>query len=110
VGDDEDKKEIVVKAPSKSVISPERKTATATEKALEEERYNVLQISSRAGKYAGFAAALVGISLFVFLGASVISGQGFVFLSASSSPFAIGFWILVGLVTIVVGFLLLGSD
>jgi len=44
-------KEIVVRAPSKRVIHPEKKAEKAAEKALEEERFGVLQISHKVGMY-----------------------------------------------------------
>ena len=110
MGDEDEKKEIVVKAPSKSVIAPEKKAEKATEKALEEERYNVLQISAKVGKYAGVASTLMGCLLFIFLSLSLITGQELIFLTSLSSSLVVGFWIVVGLVTVIVGFLLLASD
>ncbi len=65
--EDEERKEIIVKAPSKSVVAPEKKAEKATEKALEEERYNVFQIPNKVGKYVGLSSIAAGVSLFVLL-------------------------------------------
>jgi len=108
---DEEKKELIVKAPSRPVIAPERKDAKATEKALEEERYGVLQISERIGKYIGISSVGVGVSLFVLLAYAGLTGQGnWIFLSSASSLPIVGLWIVVGIVGVVAGFLLMGGD
>lgn len=106
-----DGKEIVVKAPSKSVTPKEKKVERTAERALEEERYNVLQISGRVGKYFGALSILVGTLLFAALFYSMLFGQtGLIFFSSNSELWVIGLWILVGLVNVVIGFLLIGSE
>jgi uncharacterized integral membrane protein len=108
---DEEKEEIVVKAPSKPVISPEKKAAKAAERALEEERYGVLEVPKRTGKYFGVLSIGVGLVLLVLLAATSFSGQsGMIFLSTGSSVPVLILWIVVGLVSIIVGFLLMGSE
>jgi uncharacterized integral membrane protein len=108
---EEEKEEIIVKAPSKPVISPEKKAAKAAERALEEERYGVLEVPKRTGKYFGVLSIGVGLVLFVLLAVAGFSGQSsIVFLSFSSSFPVLVLWIVVGLVSIVVGFLLMGSE
>jgi len=108
---DDEKKELVVKAPSKPVITPERKTEKAAERALEEERYSVLQIPKKVGKYIGISSVSVGILLFILLAYAGLTDQGnWIFLSSASSLPIIGLWIVVGIVSVVVGFLLMGSD
>jgi hypothetical protein len=106
-----DEKEIVVNAPSKSVTPKEKKAERTAERALEEERYNVLQISGRAGKYFGALSILIGSLLFAALSYSMLFGQtGLIFFSSNSELWVIGLWILVGLVNVVIGFLLIGSE
>ena len=70
--DDED---ITVKAPAKSVISPEKKIEKATKKSLEKERFGVLQFPKKISKYLGITAAITGgliLTLFAFMS---ITGQ-----------------------------------
>jgi vacuolar-type H+-ATPase subunit F/Vma7 len=112
LGDSEDKKaEITVKAPSKSVIAPEKKAERAAERALEEERYNVLQVPKKVGKYLGLSSIILGAVLFVLLAYGNLTGQsGLIFMSASSSLPLVGLWIVVGSVSVVAGFLLIGSE
>ncbi len=108
---DEEKKELVVKAPSKPAIAPERKAEKAAEKALEEERYGVLQIPKKVGKYMGISSIAVGISLLVLLVYAGLTGQSdWIFLSSASSLPIVGLWIVVGMISAIVGFLLMGSD
>jgi hypothetical protein len=108
---DDEKKELIVKAPSKPVIAPERKAEKAAEKALEEERYSVLQIPKKVGKYIGISSVSVGVSLLVLLAYAGLTGQSnWIFLSSASSLPIVGLWIVVGIVSVVVGFLLMGSD
>jgi hypothetical protein len=110
--DDEEKKaEIIVKAPSKSVITPEKKAEKATERALEEERYNVLQIPNKVGKYLGVSSIALGIVLFFLLAYGNLTGQSSWILLSSNAPLPIvGLWIVVGSVSLVAGFLLIGSE
>lgn len=108
---DDEKKEITVKAPSKPVVAPEKKAEKAAEKALEEERYGVLHIPKKVGKYIGISSASVGVSLFILLAYVGLAGHiNWIFLSSASSLPIVGLWIVVGIVSVVVGFLLMGSD
>lgn len=109
--EDEERKEIIVKAPSKSVVAPEKKAEKATEKALEEERYNVFQIPNKVGKYVGLSSIAAGVSLFVLLAYTSLIGQNnLMLLSPSSSLPIVGLWVIVGLISVIVGFLLMGSE
>jgi hypothetical protein len=108
---DDEKKEIVVKAPSKPVVAPEKKTEKAAEKALEEERYSVLQIPSKVGKYVGISSISAGVSLFILLAyAGLTSQSGWIVLSSASYSPIVVLWIVVGLVSVVAGFLMMGSE
>ena len=107
----EEKKEITVKAPSKSVIAPEKKAEKEAEKALEEERYNVLQIPIKIGKYIGISSMCGGIALFVLLAYAGLTNQNnWALLTDTTSAPVVGLWIVIGLVSVVVGFLLMGSE
>lgn len=109
--EDEEKEEITVKAPSKPVVSPEKKAEKAIEKALEEERFGTLQISSRIGTYFGASVIFVGVLLLCLFAYISITGQvGWIILSSEATWFSIALWVFVGLVNIISGFLLMGSE
>jgi hypothetical protein len=111
LAENEEKKEIIVKAPSKPVVAPQKKAEKAAEKALEEERYSVLQIPNRVGKYIGVSSACVGAALLILLAyASLTAQSNWALLSSTSSLPIVGLWIVVGLISIVAGFLLMGSE
>jgi hypothetical protein len=109
--EDKEKEEIIVNAPSKPVVSPEKKAEKAIAKSLEEERFELLHISSNVGSYLGAAVISAGVlllCLFVYVG---MTGQsGLVALSSEASGFSVTLWIFVGLLNIIGGFILLGSD
>jgi hypothetical protein len=109
--EDKDKEEIVVKAPSKSVVSPEVKAEKAIEKALEEERFGTLQISRKFGSYFGISAMVAGVVLLCIFAFVAITGQaGLIGMLSETSAFSIILWVFVGIVNIVSGFILMGSD
>jgi hypothetical protein len=108
---DEDAREITVKAPSKPVVSPEKKAEKATEKSLEEERYGVLQIRKKVGEYLGALAASVGVLLLCLIVYTSLTDQtSGILLTARANTFSLGLWIFTGVVNIVVGLLLMGSE
>jgi membrane-anchored glycerophosphoryl diester phosphodiesterase (GDPDase) len=108
-GDDE-KKEIVVRAPSKSVISNEKKVQKATEKALEKERYGIFQVPLKTGSYIGVLSIVVGVLLLSFFAYLNLIGQVDEMLSSNATISVLGLWIAVGLISIITGFFLMGSD
>ncbi len=108
---DEDVKEITVKAPSKPVVSPEKKAEKETEKSLEEERYGVLQFRKEVGQYIGAAAAGVGVLLLCLIVYTSLTNQtSGILLTAQANTFSLGLWIFTGIINIVVGLLLMGSE
>jgi hypothetical protein len=109
LGTDEENNEVVVKAPSKSVFSEELKAEKATVKALEEERFNVLSISKRVGQYFGLSSIIVGAALLLALGYAGITQSTAILFSSVSVPF-IGLFVVAGLVSVFVGFLLIASE
>jgi hypothetical protein len=108
---DEEKEEITVKAPSKPVVSPEKKAEKAVEKSLEEERFEILQISKKVGSYFGASVVFVGVLLLCLFAYVSITGQAWVILlSSEATAFSLVLWIFVGIVNIISGFLLMGSE
>ena len=109
--DDEEKGEIIVKAPSKPVVSPEKKAERATEKSLEEERFDILQISNTVGAYFGVAIVFVGfllLFLFAYIGTT---GQAELILLSSQAPtLGLILWVFVGLLNVITGLLLIETE
>jgi len=111
VTEGEEKEEIIVNPPSRPVISPEKKAEKAIEKALEEERFGTLQISNRFGSYFGASVIFAGALLLCLFAYVSITGQaGLIILSSEATAFSLALWIFVGIVNIVSGFLLMGSE
>jgi hypothetical protein len=109
--EDEKKEEITVKAPAKPVVSPEKKAEKAIAKSLEEERFEVLKISKRIGAYFGTAVIFVGVLLLCLFAYVSITGQvRLIGLSPEATSFSLVLWVFVGIVNIITGFLLMGSD
>jgi hypothetical protein len=108
---DEEKEEITVKAPSKPVVSPEKKTEKAVEKALEEERFEILKISNKVGSYFGTSVVFIGVLLLCLFAYVSITGQAWlIILSPEATAFSLVLWVFVGIVNIISGFLLMGSE
>jgi len=106
-----EKEEIIVKAPSKSVVSPEKKAEKAIEKALEEEKFGTLQISNKVGSYFGASVISAGALLLCLVAYIGITGQvAWISLSPEATAFSLVLWVFVGIVNIVGGFLLMGSE
>ena len=108
--EDKEKEEIIVKAPSKPIVSPEKKAEKAIEKSLEEERFGTLQISNRFGSYFGASAIIAGVLLLCLFAYIGITGQVGWILSSEATAFSLFLWVFVGLVNIISGLLLMGSE
>ena len=105
-----EKKEIIVKAPSKPVVSPEKKAERAIEKSLEEERFDILHVSNELGAYFGVAVAAIGVLLLCLFAYVSITGQtGLIILSPEATTFSHFLWIFIGLLNLISGFLLIGN-
>ena len=105
------KKEVVVRAPSKPVTPPEKKAEKAAEKALEEERFGVLEISHRVGTCFGFSVLIAGVLLLCLFAYVTITGHmDWMATSAETAFLGVIVWIFVGVVNIVGGLLLMGTD
>ena len=106
----EEKKEIIVRAPSKPVVSPEKKAERAIERSLEEERFDILQVSNELGAYFGVAVVFIGVLLLCLFSYVSITGQaGLIILSSEATAFSQFLWIFIGLLNIISGFLLIGN-
>ena len=106
-----EKKEITVRAPSKPATPPEKKAEKATEKALEEERFGVLKISRKVGTYFSASLLAAGFLLLCLFAYVTVTGQvDWVTISPETTFFGFILWIFVGIINIVSGFLLMGSE
>ena len=104
-------KEIVVRAPSKPVIHPEKKAEKAAEKALEEERFGVLEISHRLGMYFSASILVSGILLLSLFAYVMVTGYAsWIMISPEITFLGLAIWIFVGVVNVVGGLLLMGSE
>lgn len=107
----EEKEEIRVRAPSKSVTPPEKRTEKAAEKALEEERFGVLAVSRRVGKYFGASILVAGaLLLCVFTYLTLTDHADWMMISPEITFLGFAVWILVSVINILGGFLLMGSE
>jgi len=106
----ENEKEIVVRGPSKPVIRPEKKAEKVAEKALEEERFGVLQISHRLGIYFSASILASGILLLcLFTYAATTGHVDWITISPEIAFLGLVVWIFVSIINIVGGLLLMGS-
>ena len=100
-------KEIVVRAPSKRVIHPEKKA----EKALEEERFGVLQISHKVGMYVSASIFVSGVLLLCLFAYVTVTGYvDWIIISPEITFWGLVVWVFVGIVNVVGGLLLVGSQ
>jgi hypothetical protein len=111
VSSDEENKEITVKAPTKPVDSSEKKAEEIAQKALEQERFNVLEFPKKISRYMGMVVTATGVLLVLFFVYMAASGQtDGILLSSGSGSLSLVAWGFVGLLNIVVGFLFLGRE
>jgi len=111
MSEDEKDTEIVVLGPLKPVTPPEKKREKALERALEEERFGVLHISRKVGESFSVSMLVAGICLISVLAYFGFTGQQVWLVTYSGTfPWAIVFWIFLGIVNIVGGMLLMGSE
>jgi len=93
------------------VISSQKRVERATDKALEEERYNVIKVHKKLGKFFGISSACTGGILLIVLAFTMLTDQSkLMFLTANMPISIVGIWLATGLVSVVVGFLLMGSE
>ncbi len=107
----EEKKEITVKAPPKPVTPPEKKVEKVVEKALEEERFGVLQVSRRFGICFSASMLVSGVLLLCLFAYVTLTGYvDWIIISPEIAFPGLLVWIFVSIVNIVGGFLLVGSE
>ncbi len=107
---EEEKKEgIVVTGPPEPVIQPEKKEKKDAKKALEEERFGVLQISDTAGTYFStslLAAGMLLLSVFTYF---ILTGfMGWIVISPDMPFSGLVLWVFFGIVNVFGGLLLMG--
>jgi hypothetical protein len=104
-------KEIVVHGPSKPVTHPEKKVERAAEKTLEEERFGVLQISHKVGTYFSVSILVSGVLLLCLFTYVIVTGYvDWIIIPPEMTFLGFVVWIFVGVVNIVGGLLLMGSE
>ena len=93
------------------MVSPEKKAEKTTQKALEEERFDVLQFPKKIGRYLGVAEAAAGLLLLILFALMTTTGKtSGILLSSETSPPSIAVWCFVGLINVIVGLLFMGRD
>lgn len=103
-------KEIMVRAPSKPVTHPEKKAEKASKKAVEEERFGVLQISHKVGKYFSASMLVVGALLLCLFAYVTTTGYAdWIVISPEITFSGLIVWIFVGIANVIGGLLLVGS-
>ena len=106
----EKKEEIVVPGPSKPVTHPEKEAQKKAEKALEEERFNVLQVSRKIGTSFSASLLVAGTLLSILLLYAFLTGQiDRIILSSEYALPSLAVWVFVGITNVLGGFLLMGS-
>ena len=107
------KREIRISAPIRPTLRPEEAIIKAQQKALEEERFRVLEFSRRIGKKFGPIPVIVGAYLLIISVYLVITDTVLTVLMAGSPEIKVFFTvfsIFLGVVNAVTGLLLMGSD
>jgi len=104
-------KEIVVRGPAKPVTHPEKKDEREIEKALEEERFGVLQVSHKAGMYFSASMLVSGIMLLYLFTYVMVTGRADQVLISPQMTFSsLAVWIFAGIINILGGLMLMGSE
>ena len=104
------KREIRIFAPFRPTVRPEEATMKAQRKALEEERFGVLELSRRIGRKFSPLPVIVGASLLITSIYLVITNTFLMADSPEIKAFFIALSIFLGVINVVAGLLLMGSD
>ncbi len=111
MNEDEKDEEIIVPGPLKAATPPEKRREKVVERALEEERFGVLHVSRRIGESFSVSVLAAGICLVLALAYLGLTGQQVWLVKYSGTlPWVIVLWIFLGIVNIVGGMLLMGSE
>jgi len=106
--------ETVVRAPPKPITDNEKKIEREKEKDLESERFGVLQISQKVGKYFSASMLAAGLLLLCIFTYALITGNAEWITVLPEMPFltyvcVLTAWIFTGIINIIGGLLLMGS-
>lgn len=108
---DDEKKEILVEAPSRPVLSPEKMAEKKTEKAFQEEKFGVLQIPKKISKYLGITTTSIGFLMLGLFAYIMITEQSSgIILSSHTVWLNLAMWTFLGLFNVIIGFLLMESE
>ena len=107
--------ETVVHAPPKPITDNEKKIERDKEKDLESERFGVLQISQKVGKYFSASMLAAGLLLLCTFTYAMITGDVEWITALPEMPFltyvcTLTIWIFTGIINIIGGLLLMGSE
>lgn len=104
------KREIRIFAPFRPTVRPEEAAMKAQQKALEEERFRVLELSRRIGRRFSLLPVIVGASVLITSIYLVITNTVLMVDSPEIKAFFIALSIFLGVINVVSGLLLMGSD
>lgn len=104
------KREIRIFAPFRPSIRPEEAIIKAQRKALEEERFKVLEFSRRISRKFSPLPIIVGVSLLITSTYLFITNTGLAADSSEIKALFIMLSIILGVINVVTGLLLMGSD
>ena len=108
--EDEKEKAIIIQGPSEAITHPDKRAKIAKEKALEEERFGVLQISDKMGTYFSASMFVAGVLLLgVFAHIRLIGLTNWIAPSPDMPFLGLAVWVLISIINIFGGLLLMGS-
>ena len=108
--ENEKEKGIVIQGPSEFITHPDKRAKIAKEKALEEERFGVLQISDKMGTYFSASMLVAGVLLLgVFAHVMLVGLADWITLSPDMPFVGLLVWVLISIINIFGGLLLMGS-
>lgn len=107
---EDEKKGVIIQGPSEIITPPDKRAKVAKEKALEDERFGVLQISAKMGTYFSASMLIAGVLLLVIFAHAMLVGLADWITLSPDMPFVgLVVWVLISIVNIFGGLLLIGS-
>lgn len=112
---EKNEEETVVPAPPKPITDQEKKIERDRGKDLESERFGVLQISQKVGKYFSASMLVAGSLLLCIFTYAMVTGDVKWVAVLPEMPFltyvcVLTLWIFTGIINIIGGLLLMGSE
>ena len=104
------RREIRIFAPFRPSLRPEEAVIKAQRKALEEERYKVLEFSRRISRKFSLLPIMAGASLLITSTYMFVTNAVLIVDSPEIKVLFITLLVLLGIVNVVAGLLLMGSD